>query len=62
MESENKSKSKKKGKFFTEADAINLVTEAFGLGKRVQRNKDYYSLSDPLSDFINDKITNQKNK
>lgn len=36
-----------------EVDSIaGIATEAFSLGKRVRSNPDYYSLSDPLGDFL----------
>lgn len=34
----------------------NIARDAFQLGKRVSHNPDYYSLSDPLGDFLNKEV------
>jgi len=34
----------------------NIARDAFQLGKRVAHNPDYYSLSDPLGDFLNKEV------
>lgn len=43
-------------KLYTKDEVESLLRDIYQLGKQVVRNPDYYSLCDPLQDFIKEKL------